>query len=147
MSYFSTSECFCYLIVWDRARTPRPKKYTDSSRLMYSWENTCIKTRLTHKWVWTLHSSQRDSFYSSAWGPWRRAKETPRYLEEEVEPKQSTAGDDGKPRCVSTGDRFWHVWRVLGKTEESSTCQLKTIQTPVLPAFNLITGARFRKQD
>lgn len=40
------------------------------------------------------------------------------YLEEEVEPKQRTAGDDGKPGCVSTGDRFWHVCCILGGEEK-----------------------------
>lgn len=27
------------LMVWDRARIPSTKKYMDSKRLMYSWEN------------------------------------------------------------------------------------------------------------
>lgn len=27
------------LMVWDRARIPNTKKYMDSKRLMYSWEN------------------------------------------------------------------------------------------------------------
>lgn len=28
------------LMVWDRARIPSTKKYMDSKRLMYSWENS-----------------------------------------------------------------------------------------------------------
>lgn len=46
--------------------------------------------------------------------PWRRAEETLSYLEEEVETKQSAAGDDGKPGRISTGDGLWHVGSILG---------------------------------
>lgn len=36
-----------------------------------------------------------------------------RYLEEEVEAKQSDAGDDGEASGVSTGDGLWDVGSVL----------------------------------
>lgn len=41
-------------------------------------------------------------------------RKPPSYLEEEVEAKQSAAGDDGKPGRVSTGDGLWHVRSILG---------------------------------
>lgn len=56
-------------------------------------------------------------YRSCARGPWRRAAETPTYLEEEVEPEQSAAGDDGEPRRVPAGDGLRHVSGILGETE------------------------------
>lgn len=44
-----------------------------------------------------------------------QAEGTTSYLKEEVQPEQSTAGDDGKPCRITTGDCFWHVCCILGK--------------------------------
>lgn len=75
---------------------------------MYSCENTCRAER----------SQRHFHGCSSVTGPCRRARETPTHLEEQVEPKQSAAGDDGEAGSVPAGDGLWHVGRVLRGSRE-----------------------------
>lgn len=73
---------------------------------MYSWENTCVEANTE------LASCVFKTPAGGSEGRSRRRKRK-KDLEEEVEAKQSAAGDDGEPGGVATRDGLWHVRPVL----------------------------------
>lgn len=79
------------------------------------------------------------------------AEEPTRYLEEEVESKQSAAGDDGKPGGVSTGDGLGHVGRVLTEKQKKDERkqELHILSIYILPIYSpeKETGTEKRRQE
>lgn len=74
-----------------------------------------------------LHWNTQGGCAICAWYEWRGAQDILSYLEEEVEAKQSAAGDDGKPSGILTCDGLWHVWSILGGDKKQNDSDVSVI--------------------